>query len=443
MNIQLSDHFNYKRLLKFVLPSVVMMIFSSIYGVVDGLFVSNFVGSNSFAAVNLIMPLLMAFSSIGFMIGTGGCAIVAKTMGEGDSERANQYFSMLVYVTIVGGIILSVIGFVFIRPIAEWMGASDVLIEDAVLYGRILLVANTAFMLQNSFQSFFVAAEKPKMGLKITIAAGVTNIILDFLFIAVFGWGVAGAAIATAISYVIGGVIPVIYFSRKNDSLLRLVKTKFNGKALLKSCTNGSSEMMSNLSMSIVNMLYNVQLMKIAAENGVAAYGVIMYVNFVFVSAFIGYSIGSAPIIGYHYGADNRDELKNLFKKSLVIVLIASVIMTLMAELLAMPFAKIFVGYDTELLEMTCRGFRIFSISFLFAGINIFGSAFFTALNNGAVSALISFLRTLVFQIAAVLLLPIWLGLDGIWLAIVVAEILAMVLTIVLFIMKKKQYHYI
>lgn len=442
MRIQLSEHFSYQKLLRFVLPSVVMMIFTSIYGVVDGLFVSNFVGKTPFAAVNLIMPLLMILGALGFMIGTGGSAIVSKTMGEGNLEKANQYFSMLVYVTIAGGILLTILGQIGIRPLAMAMGATENMIDDCVLYGRILLVSLTAFMLQNVFQSFFVTAEKPQLGLGITVAAGLTNMVLDFLFIAVFHWGVAGAAVATALSQVVGGIVPIFYFVRPNNSRLRISKAKWDGRALLKSCTNGSSELMTNVSMSLVNMLYNFQLMRLVGENGVAAYGVIMYVNLIFVSIFLGYSIGSAPIVGYHYGAANHGELKSLFRKSLTLIGIAGIVLTLLAVGLSGPLSKVFVGYDAELFALTKHGFRLYSLSFLVTGFNIFGSAFFTALNNGAVSATISFLRTLLFQIIVVLILPIFIGINGIWLAIVVAELMALVVTVLFFITKQKQYHY-
>ena len=443
MKIQLSEHFTYSKLLRFVFPSIVMMIFTSIYGVVDGIFVSNYVGSTSFAAVNLIWPFVMATGAVGFMLGTGGSAIVAKTMGEGKEKRANEYFSMLIYVNAAAGILLSIIGFFFIRPITQLLGARETLLEEAVLYGRILLLGNAAFMLQNSFQSFFPVAEKPQTGLLVTVAAGITNMVMDYLLIVVFQLGLIGAAAATVLSYFVGGILPIFYFAKKNPSRLKLVKTKFYGRELLKSCTNGSSEMMSNLSMSIVNMLYNLQLIKIAGENGVAAYGVIMYVNFIFVAVFIGYAIGSAPIIGFHYGSGNQAELKNLFKKSLVIILVGSVSMTGLAEISALPLSKIFVGYDEVLLEMTQHGFCIFSLSFLFSGFNIFSSAFFTALNNGAVSAAISFLRTLIFQIISVIALPILFGIDGIWMAVVVAEILAMCIAAILLLKKRKTYHYL
>ncbi len=443
MKIQLSEHFTYQKLLRFVIPSIIMMIFTSIYGVVDGIFVSNYVGSTSFAAVNFIMPFIMAMGAIGFMLGTGGSAIVAKTMGEGKAKKANEYFSMLIYVNLVVGIVLSLIGFLMIRSIAKLLGASDALLEDAVLYGKILLFGNAAFMLQNSFQTFFAVAEKPQTGLIITIAAGVTNMVMDYLLIVVFPFGIIGAASATVLSCFVGGIIPIFYFARKNSSRLQLIKTRFYGRELLKSYANGSSEMMSNLSMSLVNMLYNLQLMKIAGENGVAAYGVIMYVNFIFIAVFLGYSIGSAPIIGFHYGAGNQEELKNLFQKSLVIVIIGAICMTGLAELFASPLAKIFVGYQAELLEMTRHGFCLFSLSFLFSGFNIFSSAFFTALNNGVISALISFLRTLLFQVIAVIVLPLLFGIDGIWAAIVVAELLAMFVAVGLLIKKRKQYRYI
>ncbi len=442
MKINLSDRFNYSRLIRFVLPSIVMMMFTSIYGVVDGFFVSNFVGKTPFAAVNFIMPFLMILGSVGFMFGTGGGALIAKTMGEGKADKANQLFSLFVYVTALCGIVIAALGIIFIRPVASFLGAEEEMLDNCVTYGRIILMALPFYMLQYEFQTFFATAEKPQLGLGVTVTAGVTNMVLDAVFIAVFDWGLVGAAAATAISQAVGGIIPLIYFSRPNTSLLRLTKTKFDGRSLLKACTNGSSELMSNISMSIVSMLYNVQLIKYAGEDGVAAYGVLMYVNMIFLAAFIGYSVGSAPITSYNYGAENSAELKSILKKSFVIIGTFSVCMLALAELLAYPLAKIFVGYDAELLKLTLRGFRIFSFSFLFAGISIFGSSFFTALNNGLISALISFLRTLVFQIAAVLILPIFLGIDGIWLSIIAAEIMSMIITVLLLIKMRQKYHY-
>lgn len=442
MNIFLSEHFTYKKLLRFTLPSIIMMIFTSIYGVVDGFFVSNFVGKTPFAAVNLIMPLLMILGAIGFMFGTGGSALIAKTMGEGEFEKAKRLFSLFIYVSTACGIVIAVVGIVFLRPIAAFLGAEGTLLEDCVTYGRIYLLGLPAYILQFEFQSFFVAAEKPKMGLYVTIAAGVANMVLDALLVAIFPLGLPGAAIATAISMYIGGVVPLVYFSRPNSSCLRLTKTTYDGKALLKACTNGSSELMSNISMSLVSMLYNMQLMKYAGENGVAAYGVLMYVNMVFLAAFLGYSVGAAPIVAYHYGAGNHSELKGLLRKSLVIIGVVSLAMLAAAEILAKPLATIFVGYDASLLDMTLHGFVIFSFSFLFAGISIYGSSFFTALNNGLVSALISFLRTLVFQCAAVVIFPLIWGMDGIWISIVAAELMAAVVTILFLVAKRKQYHY-
>lgn len=442
MNIQLSEHFNYKKLLRFTLPSIIMMIFTSIYGVVDGFFVSNFVGKTSFAAVNFIMPFLMILGCIGFMFGTGGGALIAKTMGEGKQEKANQLFSLFIYISLACGIVIMILGIVFVRPVASILGAEDSMLDNCVLYGRVILIALPAYILQYEFQSFFITAQKPQLGLIVTVAAGVANMIGDALFVAVFQWGLVGAAAATALSQIIGGVIPFIYFSRRNTSLLHLTKTKYDGKALLKACTNGSSELMSNISMSIVSMLYNVQLMKYAGEDGVSAYGVLMYVNLIFLAAFIGYSVGSAPIISYHYGAENHKELKSLLRKSLVVIGIFSIAMLLFAEVMANPLAMIFVGYDQELLKLTLRGFSIFSFSFLFAGIAIFGSSFFTALNNGLISAMISFLRTLVFQIAAVLIFPLFLEIDGIWISIVAAEIMAALVTTLFLVGKRSSYHY-
>lgn len=442
MKIQLSDRFTYKKLLRFTLPSIVMMIFTSIYGVVDGFFVSNIVGKTPFAAVNFIMPVLMILGALGFMFGTGGSALIAKTMGEGDIRKANRMFSLFVYLTAVLGVGIAAVSILFLPQIARLLGAEGEMLRQAVLYGRIILVALPFYMLQYEFQSFFVTAEKPHLGLYVTIASGVCNMVLDALFMAVFHWGVVGAALATAVSQVVGGAVPVIYFAMPNSSLLRLTKTRFDGKAVLKTCTNGSSELMSNISMSIVSMLYNIQLLKVAGENGVAAYGVLMYVNMIFLAAFIGYTVGSAPVISYHYGAQNHAELQSLRKKSMVLIGIFAVGMFLLAEALAYPLSLMFVGYDTELMAMTVRGFRIFSFTFFFAGFAIFGSGFFTALNDGLTSALISFLRTLVFQIAAVLILPIFLGIDGIWLSLVAAEVMAVAITAVFLVTKQKTYHY-
>ena len=441
--IQLSDHFTYPRLLRFVFPSIVMMIFTSIYGVVDGLFVSNYVGKTPFAAVNLIMPFLMIMGAIGFMFGTGGSAIVSQALGEGKPDKANQYFSMMVYVVIGCGIVLTFFGLVVLRPVSATFGAEGEMLENCVVYGRIILCALTVFMLQNVFQSFLVTAERPKLGLAVTVAAGVANMVLDFVFIAVFNWGIVGAAAATAASQFIGGLIPLIYFFIPNTSRLRLVKTKINAGIMLKTCINGSSELMTNISMSLVNILYNFQLMRYIGEDGIAAYGVIMYVSFIFVAIFIGYSIGSAPVIGYHYGAGNHAELKGLFKKSLCLITLWNVLLTVLAIGTAQLLAQIFVGYDAELTALTRRGLILYALSFLITGFNIFGSAFFTALGNGVVSAAISFLRTLLFQIVAVLVLPLILGLDGIWLAIVAAELLALVVTISFFIKHGKYYHYL
>ena len=443
MKIQLSEHFTYNKLLRFVFPSIVMMVFTSIYSVVDGLFVSNFVGKTALASINLILPFLMGLSALGFMIGTGGSAIVAKTLGEGDPKRANSYFSMLVYVTAIGGIILALLGMLLVPSVASFLGAEGELLSNCILYGRISFISMPAFMLQNVFQSFFVTAEKPKLGLAVIITAGVTNIILDLLFVGILGFGLAGAAVATVCGEMIGGLFPVFYFSRKNSSLLRLGKTQFNGRILMQTCVNGSSELMTNLSSSIVNSLYNIQLMKFAGENGVAAYAAIMYVNFIFIAIFLGYSIGSAPIISYHYGAGNHGELKNLYKKSLQLVGSWGILLFVLAQLLATPLAKLFVGYDSTLLAMTQTGFRIYSLVYIINGFNIFGSSFFTALSNGVVSAVISFLRTLVFQIGAVLILPIVFGgINGIWSSVTVAELLTLCITITFFVRQRRKYHY-
>ena len=440
--IQLSDHFNCKHLLRFTMPSIIMLIFTSVYGVVDGFFVSNFVGKPAFTAVNFVIPILLVLGCVGFMFGTGGGALIALTMGCGRKDKANGLFSLLIYASVICGIILTIAGFLFLRPLLSLLGAEGQLLKDCMEYSRLILLAIPAYILQYEFQCLFATAEKPKLGLYVTVAAGLTNAALDALFIAVFHWGLWGAAAATSIGQCVGGIIPVIYFARPNGSLLRLTRTKFDGSALLKVCINGSSELMSNISSSVVSMLYNIQLLKYAGEDGVAAYGVLMYVNMIFLAIYIGFSVGAAPVIGYHSGAGNYDELKGLLKKSIIITGVFAILMFAASQVFARPLSVMFVGYDGDLLSMTLHAFFIFAFSFLFAGFAIFGSAFFTALGDGLTSALISFLRALVFQVAAVLLLPLIWGLNGIWFSIVAAEIAAVIVSTLFLAGKRKKYHY-
>ena len=442
MQIQLSDHFDYKKLIRFVLPSVVMMVFTSIYGVVDGFFISNFVGSDAFTAVNIVYPFAMILGGVGFMVGTGGTALVAKTLGEGRRELANRYFTMMVYFTIILGVSLSAIGIAFIRPVSYLLGADEELIDYCVLYGSILIGFTVAFMLQNLFQNFLVAAEKPKLGFVVTVAAGCTNMLLDALFVGAFRWGVVGAAVASGLSQLVGGVLPLIFFLRQNDSLLRLVPVKLELAPIIKAVTNGASELMSNISTSVVSMVYNLQLLAYFGKNGVSAYGVIMYVQFVFIAIFIGYIIGAAPIVGYNFGAKNSRELQNILKKSVILMSAFGVAMTILAFILASPLAKLFVGYDAELCDLTTRAIRLFAPSFLLAGLNIFSSGFFTALNNGLVSAIISFLRTLVFQLLAVLLFPSLIGGDAIWWSVAFAEFAAFIISFIFLAANNKKYDY-
>lgn len=442
--IQLSDHFSYGRLIRFTMPSICMMIFSSIYSVVDGFFVSNYAGKTPFAAINLIMPFLMILSTVGLMFGTGGSAIVSKAFGEGEPEKANRYFSLFIYIAAGLGVVFAALGIIFIKPIAALLGAEGDMLTNAALYARIILCALPFNILQMMFQSFFVTAEKPKLGLAVTVSSGVTNMVLDAVLVILLPqqYKLAGAAVATAMSQVVGGVAPLLYFGRKNNSILRICKTCMDGKAILQACTNGSSEFMSNISMNVVGMLYNIQLLKYAGQDGVAAYGVMMYVSMIFSAAFMGYSIGTAPVVGYHYGAQNHAELQGLLKKSVLMIGVFGVTMIAAAEALTVPLAKIFVSYDAALMQLTVQGFRIFSLSFAFMGFAIYASSFFTALNDGLTSALISFLRTLVFQVAAVLLLPLIWGIDGVWASIVVAEFMAVVLSVIFLIAKRKKYQY-
>ena len=442
MKIQLSDHFTYSKLLRYTLPSIVMMVFTSIYGVVDGFFVSNFVGKTPFTAVNFIYPVLIIMGCAGFMFGTGGSALIAKTLGEGRAEEANRVFSLIVYASIACGVALGALGVLLIRPIAAALGAQGRLLEDSVTYARIILLAIPAYILQFEFQCLFATAGKPTLGLVVTVAAGCANMALDALFVGALRWGLEGAAAATALSQLVGGVIPLIYFARPNSSLLRLGRTRLDLRALAKTCANGSSELMSNISGSLVSMLFNAQLLRYAGEDGVAAYGVLMYVSLVFQAVFIGYSVGTAPVIGYHYGAQNHGELRSLRRRSTAVIAVFAAVMFAAAQLLARPLSLLFVGYDHDLLELTAQAFFIFSFGFLFSGFAVFGSSFFTALNNGLVSAAISFLRTLVFQVAAVLIFPLIWGVDGIWLSIVAAETLAVAVAAAFLWALRKKYHY-
>ena len=441
--IQLSDHFTYGKLLRFTLPSIVMMVFTSIYSVVDGFFISNFAGKTAFAALNLIWPFLMILGGLGFMIGTGGTALVSRCLGAGQKERARRYFSMLVEFTALLGLILTAIGLIFMEPIARFLGATEEMIPDCVLYGRIVIAFNVAFMFQNVFQSFLVAAEKPRLGLVATVSAGVTNMVLDALLVGVFHWGLAGAALATGLSQTVGTVIPMVFFlNRENGSALHFSFTPMEAQPLLQACGNGASELMSNISGSIAAMVYNFQLLKFLGEDGVSAYGVIMYVGFIFVAIFVGYSIGSAPIISFHFGAENREELKNMFRKSYLLMAVWGIAMALAAYLLAGPLAKLFVGYDRQLCELTVHAMRLHCLAFLFTGANIFTSSLFTALNDGTVSAAVSFARSMVLQIATVLLLPGLMGPDGLWLAALATDTCALVMDICVLAGNRKKYGY-
>lgn len=441
--INLSDNFNYGKLLRFTFPSIIMLVFSSVYGVVDGYFVSNYAGKTSFAAVNFIMPVLMILGCIGFMFGTGGGALIAKTLGEKDDKKANEIFTMIVAVSVGVGVFLTVLGIALMPLISRLLGADGKMLDDSVLYGRIVTIGLPFYILQYEFQCLFATAGKPKLGLYVTAAAGVTNMVLDYLLVAVFPLGIIGAAAATAFSQLVGGVIPLIYFLRENSSLLRFTKFKFDGRALFKTCTNGSSEFLSNIAMSVVSMLYNRQLMRYAGEDGVSAYGVLMYIGMIFMAVFVGYSVGVAPIVGYNYGAQNKEQLKNILRKSTVVIFVTAVVMFASSEFLSAPLSRIYVGYDQNLLEITVDAFKIFSFAFLFSGFAIFGSSFFTALNDGLTSALISFFRTLVFQAASVLIFPLIWDLDGIWISIVAADVMAVALTLVFVFVKRKKYGYL
>lgn len=443
MKIQLSDHFTYGKLIRFTMPSVIMMLFISVYGVVDGFFVSNLVGKTAFAALNLIMPFLQIIGGVGAMLGVGGSGLVAKTLGAGNNLRANRYFTMMMYLMVITGLVLSALGIVFIRPVAYLLGATEALIEDCVIYGRTTLIFNIALHAQYTFQNYMIVAEKPKMGLLVTVLAGMTNMILDFVFMAVFNFGIAGAALATGLSQVVGGAIPFLWFlSKKNKSALHFAKTRFEIKPMVKACANGASEMLTSVSGSITGILYNLQLIKYAGEDGVAAYGVVMYAAWIFIAIFMGFCTGGSPIMSYHFGAQNYSEMKNLLKKNTTFLAILGTVLTIIAVILAKPISHIFVGYDANLMNITVRAFMICAIPFLYMWFNMYTSSFFTALNDGAVSAAISLMRALLLPVLCITTLPIFFKLDGVWYSLVLSELLGIMVSVFFIIRKRKKYHY-
>ncbi|MDY5987190.1 MAG: MATE family efflux transporter [Lachnoclostridium sp.] len=441
-SIQLSDHFTYKKLFRFVIAPICTMLFTSIYGIVDGFFVSNYVGKTAFASLNLVMPYIMMIASVGFMFGSGGNALVSLHLGLDEKQKAKKYFSLIVYTLIGIGAVLAAVS-IFLAPgISKLLGASEEMLPYCVLYLRINMIGVVFFMLQNLFQNFLITAEKPRIGFAITLIAGCTNMLLDWILVGICDLGIAGAAWATVTSQIVGGAVPFIYFAFSKSSILKLTGTRFEAKVIAKTCCNGVSEFLSNVSASIVGFLYNLQLMHYVGENGVSAYGVIMYVSFVFVAIYIGYSMGVAPIIGFNYGAGNKTELQNIFRKSVVILTITNIIMFVMAEVLTVPMAKIFVGYNQALNELTVRGMRIYSIAFLMMGFNVFASAFFTALSNGKISAIISVTRTLILQLVMIYVMPILLDVDGLWAVVIAVEGMSLIVTGYYIVKNRKNYGY-
>lgn len=442
MDIQLSDHFDYRRLLRFTIPSMLMMIFTSVYGVVDGLCVSNYIGKEALASVNLVWPFSMFCSSIGMMLGTGGAALIARTLGRGQKERAKGLFSMIVAVAIIASLVITVIGMVFMPEIAVILGADEELLPLCITYGRILTLSLVFFVMQQMFQTLLITAERPQLGFGFMVGAGIVNIVLDILFLMVFHWGIEGAAWATLLSCIVGGLGPLIYFLTPNSSLLRFTRPLWDWRALLKACGNGSSEMVLDLSIPLCTMLYNVQLMKMSGQDGVAAFGVINYVCMIFMGLFIGYLMGMENIVAYHYGAENTQEVQNLRRRSVHLMLGIGLVMCLGAELAAAPLSRFFVGYDGHLTELSTHAFRLYATGFLIMGLNALASSFFTALGNGLVSAIIAFCRTFLFQSVSIFLLPIVLGLDGIWLSLAVGECLCLVVSWWYYRRYKTRYNY-
>lgn len=445
MKIQISDHFTFKKLIRFVLPSIAMIIATSLYGNVDGFFVTNWVGETPFAAINLSWPLIMIFGGVGFVFGTGGSAVVATALGENEADRANQNFSLIIYFGIALGILLGAIGFIFAPQFGVLLGADGELLKCSIKYMRILFCFTPAFILQNMFQSLCSTASKPKLGLDATIIAGVGNIVLDAIFIVGLKWGLVGAAIGTAMSQFFGGIVPLIFFARENDTNFKLCIPKFHRKVITKTCTNGVSEFVNNLTLSIVIILYNLKLMEIAGQNGVNAFGIIQYINFTFISVFIGIVMGSAPIISFNNGANDYAELQNVFKKEVTLLLSSGVILFGLAELLSKPFVYVFIQENKELFDMSVHGLRIFCIAFLLMGFNMLGSSLFTALENGGISAVIAFIRSFVFPIAALYTIPTLLGntLDSVWICQIIIEAFSFVMVLSFILGFRKRYKYL
>ena len=447
MHVALSEHFTYKNIVKITISPILMMIFTSLYTIVDGYFLSNYAGLDAYAGVNVIFPVIMVVGGMGFMFGAGGTALSSKELGEGNKLMASKVFTMMIKTVLIVGTLISVLGFVLIRPIAVALGnitngTTEAMVEEAITYGRILSLGQVLFMTQNLFQSYFMVDEKPRLGFIYTILAGVTNMVFDFILIGVFRLGVTGAAIATILGYAVGSIFPLIHFIGNEKGNIRLVKTKMMFRPILKSCTNGSSEFVSNISSSVVGMVFNIQLLRFYGQNGVSAYGTLMYVSFVFVSIYIGYSIGIAPVVGYNFGAKNKKELSNVLKRSLIMTTFFAIMMFLLGEFIGPLFAKLFLSSDEELLELSIHAFRLYSFHFVFCGFSLFISSFFTALNNGLISALLSFLRTLVFQVGFVLLLPLFMGKEGIWWSIIVCEVCSFLVAFGFLFAKRKKYGY-
>lgn len=443
MAVQLSDHFTYRKLFAFVLPPIAMMLLTSVYTMADGLFVSHFVGKTAFAAVNFVFPVVILMAGLGSMFGTGGTALVAKTLGQRAEKRAKRYFTQIILLAGLLGVLMGVLGCIWLPEICRALGATPELLPDAVMYGRVMLAFLPCCILQWTFQSLLITAEKPKLAFWLSVAGGVTNIVLDAVFMAWCGWGVAGAAVATGISQVVAGLLPVLYFILPNSSLLRFRRTRLQPRPMLQACTNGASELVSSVSAAVVGMLYNYQLIRYFGEDGVAAYGVVMYVAFFFVALFIGYDMGSTPLLAYNHGAQNRAELRNLFRKSVVLVGTCGAVLAVAAVVFAHPVAVLFVGYSERLTVLTQHAFWVYGLSFALMGYNIFASGLFTAMNNGLVSAVISLLRTFVFQALAVLGLPLLFGMHGIWWSVSVAEVGALSVSLYLVWRYRKRYGYL
>ncbi len=443
MEHALAKKFSLASLLLFAAPNIIMMIVLSMYIIVDGMFVARFIGTTALSAINMFYPAICFEMALGIMIATGGSAIAAKKLGEGKQKEAQNNLSFLMVVEGSFGIVIAVVGNLFTAEIVSFLGASAAQAPLSITYAKIIFSFAPAFFLQTAFQTFFVTAGKPALGLIVTILGGVANILLDYIFMAPLRLGVTGAAIATGIGYCIPAMVGVIFFLKAKTNPFHFVRPRFDGKVLLQACANGSSEMVTNLSNAVTTFLFNFTLLQFYGEDGVASITIILYFQYLFTALYFGYSNGIAPIISYKYGNDDRKQLQALFKNSVLFLIISSIAANVLLHFTISKLLTIFTAENSPVYQITLHGFSIYSMAFMIMGLGIFSSAMFTAFSDGITSAIISFSRTFLFIVGAILLLPAILGERGVWLAVPIAEAFGFLISILYLIGKKQKFHYI